>query len=86
MSDGIAPAFALGLSRADWRGRAALSVAEDPSETPIAQVLLRQRRINDEIEGEFGCRYLRGEEDPGLALIRSSATHRGYAFPGSWDL
>ena len=21
-----------------------------------------------------------------LALIRSSATHRGYAFPGSWDL
>ena len=27
----------------------------------MAQVLISERRINDEIEGEFGCRYLRGE-------------------------
>ncbi len=28
----------------------------------MAQVLISERRINDEIEGEFGCRYLSGEE------------------------
>ena len=29
----------------------------------MAQVLISERRINDEIEGEFVCRYLSGEED-----------------------
>jgi hypothetical protein len=51
---GIAPALRLPLSRTDWNGRAATEIAEDSSETRIAQALIRQRRINDEIEGELG--------------------------------
>ena len=45
---------------ADWNERCGEN--ERPT---MAQVLISERRINDEIEGEFGCRYLRGEEDPG---------------------
>jgi hypothetical protein len=50
----IALSLRLPRSRTDWNGRADTPIAEKSFETPIAQALLRQRRINDEIEGERG--------------------------------